>query len=132
MRSRLSAVVLTLHLLAVLVSCASTPPRPTEPTSRLNDLSCQFVGLEAVDGGSDTNADSVVLIAAYRFAGPGVAAPKAPLSLKFQVDRSRTSALRSHLSARPDVICSPDENSNYTARVEPFDGSRGIPQRGGQ
>src|SRR5688572_24669403 len=61
---------------ALLASCASAPPRSPQDASRLNGVSCQFLGLESVEGASDSDSDSVALLAVYRFAGPGAAASK--------------------------------------------------------
>jgi hypothetical protein len=93
------------------------------------DRTCKFVGLESVEGPTDQNADAVTLLAVYRFGEPGVPAPKQPVSLKFQVNRSRVNDLRSHLEAHPEVICSPEAGThNYAARVAPFGDIRGQPQ----
>jgi len=101
---------------------------PKYPRGAL-DQTCKFVGLEAVEGPTDQNADSVSLRAVYRFAEPNVAPAKKPLSLKFQVERSRVDELRRYLDARPEVICSPEGTANYAARVAPFGNIRGEPER---
>ena len=115
---------------AALGACATaaTPPRTSKPAPVLLDRTCKFVGLESVEGPSDQNADSVSLLAVYRFGGPDAGRTERPLSLKFQVDRSRVNELQHHLESRPEVVCSPEANGRYTARVEPFHNESGKPQ----
>jgi hypothetical protein len=115
---------------SVLSACASTqsarPPSAVPPGA--HDVTCKYVGLEDVSGPNDQNADSVTLMAAYRFGEPAPKKTKEPLSLRFQVQRSRVKELRDHLATRPEVICSPEGATNYAARVDPFEGVRGVPQ----
>jgi hypothetical protein len=93
-----------------------------------HDLTCEYVGLESVQGASDANSDSVTLLAVFRFSESQLPPPKAPLSLKFQVERSRVNELRDGLSARPEVICRPHGQDAYAADVTPLPGVRGEPQ----
>jgi hypothetical protein len=123
------------HVAAVVVmlsGCAAGATTragvPEDPRGARN-LTCRYVGLEDVSSPSDQNADSVSLLATYRFREPDAAPPKAPLSLKFQVDRSRVTELTQYLASKPEVICQPEADSNYAAHVEPFGDIRGEPQR---
>lgn len=93
------------------------------------NLTCRYVGLEDVSSPNDQNADSVSLLATYRFREGDEAPPKAPLSLKFQVARSRVTELTQYLASKPEVICQPEADSNYAAHIEPFGDIRGEPQR---
>jgi hypothetical protein len=124
------SAALAVSIVGSLTACATSESaaRAAQP-SQLQDVACRYVGLEDVSGPSDQNADQVSLVATYRF-GEGVSAPtKAPLPLKFQVSRSRVSELTAYLSASPEVICVPEGDSNYTAKVAPFGDVRGEPQR---
>jgi hypothetical protein len=125
------SAALAVSIAAWLTACATSSEsaaRASKP-SQLQDVACRYVGLEDVSGPSDQNSDQVSLVATYRF-GEGVSAPaKPPLPLKFQVSRSRVSELTAYLSASPEVICVPEGDSNYTAKVAPFGDVRGEPQR---
>jgi hypothetical protein len=130
LRSFITALVSYRGMLVLAaVGCAGTLERSTPYPNTLNDATCDFVGLEHVQGPSDTDADYVTLLAVYRFSSSSLPQPKQPLSLKFQVTRSRVDELEQHLTARPQVVCSPDDERNYSARVAPFDGVAGIPER---
>lgn len=117
----------------LLVASGCTAARPTgrvpaaSVPSGAHDLSCQFVGLEAAQGVNDANSDAVTLVAVYRLPDGASRPARAPLSLKFEVTRSRVDELRDHLASQREVICSPDQDANYRVRVEPFHGVTGVP-----
>jgi hypothetical protein len=116
--------------LAVHGCTAHVPPdhaRTTGAPTGTHDLTCEFVGLESVQGSNDENSDAVTLLAVYRFSSDRTESRGAPLSLKFELTRSRVDELRAHLTSPRQVVCSPDEQSNYSARVEPFDGEKAVP-----
>lgn len=100
------------------------------PPPGAHDLTCEYVGLESTQGMSDVNADTVSLLAVFRFSESDVPPPKQPLSLKFQVERSRVNELQDGLSARPQVICRPHGQDGYAPDVTPMPGVHGEPQAG--
>ena len=105
---------------ACLVSaCAAAPAKPDKyPAS---EALCQYVGLESAETPQYSDRDNISLLAVYRFREPGVPAPKEPLTVKFQVNRSRVNELRSHLEAQPEVICTPENDTHYHVHVKPFE-----------
>jgi hypothetical protein len=105
----------------VLSACgaAATPPQDVE-YPRSNDVVCRYVGLESVETPQHEDTDSVTMLATYTFREKNVPPPAEPLSLKFQVDRSRVSELRSHLESQPEVICHPEPNARYKVQVKPL------------
>lgn len=116
-----SLAPLTLWLVVVAGGCAQTPAKPDKyPAS---ETLCQYVGLESAESpqhSEHSDQDSISLLAVYRFREPHVAAPKEPMTVKFQVDRSHLNELRSHLEAQPEVICTPDRDAHYHVQVRPF------------
>ena len=114
---------------AILSGCATTRSNQAPPggVHGAHEVSCKYVGLEDVSGPNDTNADYVTLMAAYSFGEPRPAKPEKPVSLKFQVTRSRVSEFRDYLASRPETICRP-EGGSYSAHVAPFAGARALPQ----
>jgi len=82
---------------------------------------CQYVGLESAETPQYSDRDNISLLAVYRFRESRVPAPKEPLTVKFQVNRSRLNELRSHLEAQPEVICTPDRDAHYHVQVKPFE-----------
>jgi hypothetical protein len=107
----------------------SAPPvRSAEQPNKLQDVSCRYVGLQDVSSAHDQNADQVSLLATFRF-GEGVKPAKEPVGFMFQVDRARVSELRDYLAARPEVFCSPEVNSQTTAKVTPFGDAYRQPHR---
>jgi hypothetical protein len=130
MRSFVTTLIYSAGMLVqAAFGCAGTHERGAPYPNPLHDVACDFVGLEFERGPSDTDADYVSLLAVYRFSTSSLPSPKEPLSLRFQVARSRMDELQQHLSARPHVVCSPDHERNYSARVPPFEGVAGIPER---
>jgi hypothetical protein len=109
-------------------STASSATKLQQPRGA-HELTCRYVGLEAVTGPNDTNSDAVTLLAVYRFAEPNVPPPKKPLSMKFQVSRSRTRELQDYLESRPEVICTSEDDKHYTVSMEPLGDFHGEPQR---
>ncbi|MET0386304.1 MAG: hypothetical protein ABW321_10120 [Polyangiales bacterium] len=105
---------------AMLHGCAHEGPPPAYPA---HDVACHYIGLESVETpqySRQSDRDAVLLTAVYRFDEPNVPAPKEPVTVKFQVDRSRVQELRSHLESQPDVVCTPDRDAHYHAKVRPF------------
>jgi len=113
--ARVPVAFLTLQLLA---ACAQ-PQRPAPDYPRSEAL-CQYVGLEAVETPRHVDTDSISFVAVYRFSEPNLPAPKEPLTVKFQVNRTRVNELRSHLESQPQVICTPDRDLHYQVRVKPL------------
>lgn len=106
-----------LWLAATLAGCAAEQPLAEYPR---NETICQYVGLESVVTPEHTNIDSVSFLAVYRFREPNVPPPKHPLTVKFQVDRSRIHDLRAHLESQREVVCSPDHEQHYRVHVKPL------------
>lgn len=98
------------------------------PPPGAHDYTCEYVGVDSVQGVSDVNSDKVSLIAVFRFSESDVPPPKQPLALKFQVERSRVNELRDELSARPQTICRPHGQDAYAADLTPLPGVHGEPQ----
>ena len=102
-----------------VAGCAASPAKPDRyPAS---ETLCRYVGLESAETPQYSDRDSISLLAVYRFREPNLPAPKEPLTVKFQVNRSRVNELRSHLEAQPEVICTPDRDAHYQVRVKPFE-----------
>jgi hypothetical protein len=118
-------------LAPLLCACSTAGPSPaTDPTypSGAHELTCEYVGLEAIQGPPDVpdqDADSVAMLATYRFSEPDTLPPKPPLSLKFQVSRDRVSELRDQLSARPQVLCRPHGENSYAPDATTLPGMQG-------
>jgi hypothetical protein len=109
--------------LIVCGACASGPAKSAQEDPqypRSNDVVCRYVGLESVETPQHEDTDSVTMLAVYRFREPNVPPPKEPLSLKFQVNRTRVNELRSHLESQPEVICNPEPNQHYHVQVKPL------------
>jgi hypothetical protein len=100
-------------------SAARTTQVPPE-YPRSEQVLCHYVGLQASTRPTEQNQDMVSMLAVYRFSEPSMPPPDEPLTLTFQVDRSRVDELREHLERQPDVICSPDANARHQPRVKPF------------
>ncbi|HEY2736616.1 MAG TPA: hypothetical protein VGI70_21600 [Polyangiales bacterium] len=93
------------------MSACATASQPrstvaTEPTNKLEEATCRYIGLEDVSGRHDDDVDAVSLRAVYRFGDSS--AGREPLSFKFQVDRARRQELRDYLTEQPEVICAPE------------------------
>jgi hypothetical protein len=108
--------------LALSAACADAAHRPPDNPASHNDVMCRYVGLESVESESEQKSerDNLSLLATYRFRESNVPPAKDPLTVKFQVERSRVNELRGHLESQPDVICNPDNDAHYRVRVKPF------------
>jgi hypothetical protein len=102
------------------IGCAEAPARPEKYPGTSQTL-CQYVGLESVETPQYSDRDSISLLAVYRFREKGTPPPKEPLTVKFQVNRSRVNELRSHLESQPEVLCTPDRDAHYHVQVKPFE-----------
>lgn len=103
--------------LGVAACAAPASPAPEYPHS---EAICQYVGLESTETPQRVDTDSVSFLAVYRFREPHTSSSENPLSVKFQVNRSRVQELRSHLESQPEVVCTPDTDLHYHVRVKPL------------
>lgn len=107
--------------LVFAAGCSAARTQQVPPDyPRSQEVLCHYVGLEASTRPTGQDEDTVAMLAVYRFSEPNTPPPDEPLTLKFQVDRSRVDELREHLERQPEVICSPDANAHHTPRVKPF------------
>lgn len=105
-------------LASAIAACAApASPAPEYPHS---EAICQYVGLESTETPQRVDTDSVSFLAVYRFREPHTESSEAPLSVKFQVNRSRVRELQSHLESQPEVVCTPDTDLHYHVRVKPL------------
>lgn len=112
--ARFAAPALTL---AAAACAAPQSPAPEYPHS---EAICQYVGLESTETPQRVDTDSVSFMAVYRFREPHTTTTEGPLSVKFQVNRSRVQELRSHLESQPEVVCTPDNDLHYHVKVKPL------------
>lgn len=105
---------------AALCACsAGQGPEARYPTA--DGPLCSYVALESGEAPAHDNVDSVMLVAVYRLSEPRLPAPKEPIELKFQVNRSRMDELRGRLEAHPEVICRPDQDARYRVEAKAFE-----------
>jgi hypothetical protein len=80
--------------------------------------------LESVEtpqqGNRLSDTDSAAFVAVYRFRDSHTPKTESPMSVKFQVNRSRVAELRSHLESQPEVVCAPDNDLHYQVRLKPL------------
>jgi hypothetical protein len=113
--------VLGLAFVSCAAGCSATRTRQVPPNyPRSQQVLCHYVGLEASTRPTEADEDTIAMLAVYRFNEPNTPPTDEPLTVKFQVDRSRVDELREHLERQPEVLCSPDANSHPTPRVKPF------------
>ncbi len=124
-------------LLSGSVSCASggttvnvgNTVTPTPAVTRYEGQ-CAFLGIEEMQGYTDEHADSVFLVARYRWPDQETKPPEKPIELAFQVQRSRVGDLQTHLMQYPNVICRPrpsaSEAGDMELTVPPFEGQTGL------
>lgn len=107
---------------AVLMSAAAGCAAPAAPAPEYphSEAICQYVGLESTETPQRVDTDSVSFLAVYRFREPHTQSSEPPLSVKFQVNRSRVQELRSHLESQPEVVCTPEADLHYHVRVKPL------------
>lgn len=112
-------IVIPSILMALTACGAQTPQRSPSYPANAGPL-CSYIGLESSDEPAGDTFDSVMLVAVYRLNEPGIAPPREPIELKFQVQRSRMEELRGRLEAHPEVICRPDRDARYRVEATAF------------
>jgi hypothetical protein len=105
---------------ALLVACSSAPTRPPENARTAagvprggHDLTCEYAGMESVQGWNDTDSDTAGLFAVFHLPEARTLPPKERVSWKAQVSRSRTMEYQDELATRTESICNPEAGTPH-------------------
>lgn len=105
---------------ALIAGCSAGPVTQKPPDyPKSQEAFCNYLGIEASSMPTQQNADTLSLLAVYRFPDPATPPPKEPLAFTSEVNRSRRAETGNQFERAPQLLC-PPEHSHAHAPVTPF------------